>query len=103
MRVPVCTENLICVDEVTESAKLAECSGYTPFHTFAVEPLRPPKFRLLCRRGSKFLERTQESYRVFPAQHADDMLIPDDGHLVDSIPVHLLEDGPQLGIRIGAF
>ena len=70
---------------------------------FLERSLRSPKCRLLCRRGSKFLERAQEGYGVFPAQHADDMPIPDDGHLVDSIAVHLLERGPQLGIWIDAF
>jgi hypothetical protein len=58
---------------------------------------------LLCRRASKKPQRAQERYDVFPAQHADDMLIPDDGHLVDSIPVHHLESGPQLGIWIDVF
>ena len=55
------------------------------------------------RLGSQFPERTQESNDIFPAQHADDTVIPGDGQLVDSIAVHLLECGPQPGIRIDAF
>ena len=62
-----------------------------------------PEFLLLCRLRSQFLERTQESDDIFPAQHADDMVVPSNGQLVDSIAVHLLDGGPQLGIRIDAF
>jgi hypothetical protein len=35
--------------------------------------------------SSQFLERTQESNDISPAQHADDIVIAGDGELVDSI------------------
>src|SRR5271169_1012668 len=48
---------------VAEWPKLPRPSSTLPTRTWALGSLRPPKFRLLCRRGSKFLERTQESCR----------------------------------------
>lgn len=49
---------------------------------------------LLRRLRSQFLECTQEGYDIFPAQHADYMVTPSDGQLVNTIAVHLLEGGP---------
>ncbi len=40
-------------------------------------------------RDPEFVKRMQESDGVFPAQLADDVLRPDDGHLVYAISVHL--------------
>ena len=60
-------------------------------------------FACCAGRGSKFLECAQEGYGVVAAQHSDDLLSPDDGHLVYSVAIHILEGGPQLRVRIGAF
>ena len=69
------------------------------------DALCPASQASFCRllRVAKFLKRPQECDRVIPAQHADYTSIPDDGHLVDAISIHLLEGGPQLGVRIDAF
>ena len=58
---------------------------------------------LLRRLHSQFLERPQERYDIFPAQHADHVVIPGDGQLVDSIAVQFLERGPEFGIWIDAL
>ena len=54
-------------------------------------------------RNSEFLKGAQESYGVFTAQHSDNLLRSDDGHLVYAISIHILKRGPQLGVRIDAF
>ena len=45
----------------------------------------------------------QERKNTFPAQHTQDVLILCDGQPVDSVAVHFLERGPELGVSAGAF
>ena len=40
---------------------------------------------------------------MLAAQHSDDLLSPDDGHLVYSVAIHILKRGPQLAVSIDAF
>ena len=45
----------------------------------------------------------QEGYGILMAQHSDDPLSRDDGHLVYTVAIHMLKRGPQLAVSIDAF
>jgi hypothetical protein len=62
-----------------------------------------PKFLLLCRPRSQCRDSAHIRYDIFSAEHADDIVIPGNGELVDTIAIHPLLGVLRPGIGIDAF